>query len=504
MPQLKQAHAQTVACGLAHNSFALSRILDFCADPHHGSITHAYKLFQHIPDPTICICNTMIKAFSLRNQLKNSVLVYSNMLQNGMYPDNYTLPYLLKVCARLQTCCVGESVHGHCLKLGFVFDIFVGNSLILMYCGFNKLKDARYVFDEIPRLSAVSWTVMISGYAKVGDVNTARLFFDVAPVKDRGIWGAIISGYVQNNRFKEGLYMFRLMMQSTDIEPDEAIFVSILCSCANLGALDTGIWIHTYLDRLGLPLSVRLVTSMIDMYCKCGDFECAKKLFDGLSQRDTTCWNAMISGMAIHGDGEGALKLFSEMEDAGVKPDDITFITLFSSCSYSGMVSEGLRILDRMCNVYSIQPKSEHYGCLVNLLSTTGHFEEAKEIILRIPDSSFASEEAVAWRALLRACCDHGQMQLAEAAAERLMQLQSHSGAYTLLANLYAAAGKHDDAERVRNVMKSKRVDKAPGCSSVSINGMVHDFISGKKTQFGIVHDCYALCSLNMMSFFGA
>ncbi|KAM2887529.1 hypothetical protein FF1_011384 [Malus domestica] len=482
MKHLQQAHAQVFTSGLGSNSFALSRLLAFCSDPRHGSLSHAWKLFQHIPQPTVCIYNTMLKSSLLRNELILTVHVFTKMLQNGMCPDNYTLPYLVKACARMQRSCLGELVHGLCLKLGFVSDIFVGNSLVVMYYASDDMKGARYVFDEMPSLSVVSWTVMISGFAKVGDLNMARLFFDEAPVRDRGIWGAMISGYVQNSCFKEGLYLFRLM-QFTDIEPDEAIFVSILCACAHLGALDTGIWIHSYLNRLRLRLSVRLSTGLIDMYAKCGRLELARGLFDEMLQRDTVCWNAMISGMAMHGDGEGALELFREMEAARVRPDDVTFIALFTACSYSGMADEGMKVFDKMCRIYNIEPKSEHFGCFVDLLSRAGLFEEAKEIIARIPTSSKPSEEAVAWRAFLSACCNHGQAQLAEVAAEKLFQLERHSGVYVLLSNLYAASGKHGDARRIRNLMRNRGVEKAPGCSSVEINRAVHEFIAGEKTH---------------------
>ncbi|KAF2295006.1 hypothetical protein GH714_030118 [Hevea brasiliensis] len=348
------------------------------------------------------------------------------MLQNGMCPDNYTLPYVLKACSKLQSCFLGELVHGHCLQLGFVTNTVVGNSLMFMYCGFSNMKAARYIFDEIPSPCAVSWTLMISGYAKAGDICSAKLFFDEAPEKDRGIWGAMISGYVQNNCFKECLYTFRLM-QLIDMVPDEGIFLSILCACAQLGALDTGIWIHRYLDRIGLPLSIRLSTGLIDM------------------------------------------------------PDDVTFIAMLSACSYSGMAQEGLRVLDRMCNVYDIEPRSEHYGCMVDLLSRAGLLQEAKEMIQRMPNSSSSSEEAVAWRALLSACCNQGQPQLAQVASEKLLQLEPHSGAYVLLSNLYATTGKHDDAKRIKKMMRNKGLNKAPGCSSIKINGIVHEFVAGEK-----------------------
>ncbi|GKU99654.1 hypothetical protein SLEP1_g12466 [Rubroshorea leprosula] len=398
LKQLKQAHAQAIICGLGGNNFALSRLLAFCSDPNHGSLSYAWNLFRHIQRPTLCILNTMMKAFLLNGDLANTINAYSLMLFN------------------------------------------------------------------------------------VSDVDAARSLFDEASVKDRGIWGAMISGYTKNSCFKEALYMFRLM-QLTDVEPDEAVFASILCACAHLGALDTGIWIHRYLDKQKLPLSLRLGTGLIDMYAKCGNLNMAKKVFDEMPERDVICWNAMISGMAVQGDGERALELFREMEKAGVRPDDITFIVIFTACCYSGVVFEGIKMLDKMCNVYNIEPKSEHYGCMVDLLSRGGHLEEAVQVIQMMPNSSNPSDEAIAWRALLSACCSHGHTKLAESAAKKLAQLEHHSGAYVLLANLYAAAGKHDDAKRMRKMMKSRGVYKVPGCSSVKINGVVHEFIAGEKSH---------------------
>ncbi|XP_022973287.1 pentatricopeptide repeat-containing protein At2g20540-like [Cucurbita maxima] len=489
MKQLKQAHAQVLTSGLGSNSFALSRVLDFCAEPRHGSLSHALKLFQHIQHPTICICNTMIKAFLLRGEFLNAIVMYSAMRRNGIAPDSYTHPYVLKACARIKKFHLGESVHACAVKLGFVMDVFVGNSLLVMYCAFGNMKDAGQMFDEMPELSAVSWTVMIYGYAKMGDVNTARGLFDRAPIKDRGIWGAMISGYVQNNCFKEGLHMFRLM-QLTEVEPDEAIIVTILCACAHMGALDVGIWIHRYLSHLELPLTLRVSTGLMDMYAKCGHLDMTRYLFDEMPQRDTICWNVMISGMAMHGDGEGALKLFKEMEKARIKPDDITFIAILAACSNSGMANEGLKILNKMSTIHKIEPKAEHYGCIIDLLSRAGRFEEAEGVIQRLPNTATASEEAVAWRAFLSACCKHGEMQQAEGAAERLFELERHSGAYVLLSNMYAALGKHGDAKRVRKMMKLKGVEKVPGCSSIKVNGVVTEFIAGDKThlQIGDIH----------------
>ncbi|KAL2667093.1 hypothetical protein AAZV13_01G049400 [Glycine max] len=445
-------------------------LLEKCKNMNHlkqahahaqGSLTYACRVFERIHHPTLCICNTIIKTFLLNGNFYGTFHVFTKILQGGLSPDNYTIPYVLKACAALRDCSLGEMVHGYSSKLGLVFDIFVGNSLMAMH-----------VFDEIPRLSAVSWSVMISGYAKVGDVDSARLFFDEAPEKDRGTWGAMISGYVQNSCFKEGLHLFRLL-QLAHVVPDDSIFVSILSACAHLGALDIGICTHRYLSE-----------SKNNIYAKCRNLELTKRLFNSMPERNIVFWNAMISGLAMHGDGASALKLFSDMEKAGIRPDNIAFIAVFTACRYSGMAHEGLQLLHKMCSVYKIEPKSEQYGCLVDLLTRAGLFEEAMVMMRRITSNSWnGSEETLAWRAFLSACCNHGHAQLAQCAAERLLRLENHSGVYVLLSSLYGASGKHSNSRRVRDMMRNKGVDKAPGCSTVESDGVVNEFIAGEETH---------------------
>ncbi|XXG55642.1 hypothetical protein AAC387_Pa03g3263 [Persea americana] len=481
MKQLKQAHAQMITSNLAQEPYALSRLMaHFSLDPTPSALAHSLLLFDHIQRPTICIYNTMIKALLLHNHFIHTLQIYGRMLVHGHRPDHYTLPSLFKACASLQDSQMGDRIHALSLKLGLASDIFVANALIQMSVCCGDLIGARKVFDEMPLRSEVSWTVLISGYAKRGEVEIARQLFDEAPVKDRGIWGAMISVYVQNNCFKEGLVMFR-MMQLADLEADEAVLVSVLCACGQLGALDVGLWVHGYVERVGLRLGVRLGTALVDMYMKCGSLGLAKKVFDEMRDRDSVCWNVMIMGLGVHGDGEGAFELFEGMQKAGFRPDDVTFIAIFTACNHSGMVCEGLREFGRMWEVYGIEPKGEHFGCVVDFLGRAGLFEEAMGVIRRIPASTSPLEEAIAWRALLSACWNHGETQLAEVAADRLVQLERHSGVYVLMSNIYAADGKFIDARRIRNMMKDRGVEKTPGCSSIEVNGSVHEFIAGEK-----------------------
>lgn len=454
----------------------------FCSDPIHGSLSHAQFLFETIENPSLCIWNTLMKSLLLRGEHTKTINIYGRMLQNGFCPDNYTLPYLLKACANLKDIKIGKLIHSHVLKLGLASDIFVNNTLILMYMTLEEAIAARKVFNEVPLKTDALWTIMISGYAKMGEIELARSVFDEALVKDRGIWGSMIYGYLQNNCFKECLLMFRLM-QIEGIKPDEGVFVSVLCACAQLGAIDIGTWIHHYLNQKGVNLSVRLGTALIDMYMKCGSLNIAQQLFHRISKKDTICWNVMLLGVAMHANGKDALKLFSKMQVEGFKPDETTFLAMLSACSHTGLIKEGLTVFDSMKSTYNIEPCIEHYICIVDFLGRSRHFKEAMKIIEKMPKSSSVTEKAVAWRALLSACQNHGDIKFAEVAAEEIMILQGHSGAYVLLSNIYEKHGRYEDARFVRKSMRDKGVVKKPGCSSIEICGYVHEFTAGEKVH---------------------
>ncbi|CAN6481801.1 unnamed protein product [Victoria cruziana] len=446
-----------------------------------GRICCARSIFSQIDNPKVCLFNCKIKSFVSMHAYKDALKMYVGMLREGLQPDSYTFPSMLKAIVGLQDQVLGQKIHAHVVKSGLGIDVYTCNTLIVMYASFDGcIERARQVFDEMRMRSTVSWTVMITGYSKVGEVNAARLIFDEVNGKDVVLWGAMVSCYVHNSCFKEAVQLFRLMQES-GTEPDEAVLVSVLVACAHLGALDLGRWINSYVGRKGMNLTVRLGTALLDMYGKCGFLDASRRIFNDMRERDVVCWNSMIMVLALHGDADGALKLFARMEAYELRPDDITFVAVLTACSHGGLVDEGRRHFERMSRIYGIQPKTEHYTCMVDALGRAGFVDEARKLLESMPVSN--PGESLAWRALLSASWHYRNIESAKFAAERLLQSEPHSGVYTLLSNIYAAAGKFDESQKIKELMKDGGVHKAPGCSSVVIDGFVHEFVAGEKAH---------------------
>ncbi|KAJ8620135.1 hypothetical protein MRB53_028664 [Persea americana] len=362
--------------------------------------------------------------------------------------------------------------------MGLGADQFLQSSLIHMYSSFGGMGSAKVLFDEMPERNVVVWTALVNGYSKLGELEMARRLFDEMPEKDVIAWSAMVSGYVQEERFKEGLSIFN-EMQVEGVTANESVLVSVLSACSHLGALDLGRWVHLYVERrFGHELSVNLGTALVDMYAKCGVLSASLQVFQGLPCKNVLSWNAMMGGFALYGHGRGALGLFSNMLRMGLRPDEVTFLGLLGAFSHGGMVNEGRIYFEGMTKIFSISPRLQHYACMVDILARAGLLEEATELIQSMP----IEPDACVWGALVAGCRVHGNVALGTSIGEKLLEFEPGcAGRYVLLSNIYALAGRWDDARHVRVLMKEKGVDTRPGWSSIEVDGLVHEFVVGDK-----------------------
>ena len=107
---------------------------------------------------------------------------------------------------------------------------------------------------------------------------------------------------------------------------------------------------------------------------------------------------------------------------------------------------------------YSLQPNIEHCTCMVVVFGHAGLFEKAVSVIKTISSGEYPS----VWLALLGACRKWGNVKLGKLAFDEVLLLDNGcAAAYTLMANIYAAAGMQADAEKVGTMkLKSAALEK--------------------------------------------
>ncbi|KAK8965494.1 putative pentatricopeptide repeat-containing protein [Platanthera guangdongensis] len=237
------------------------------------------------------------------------------MLLRSVQPNQFTFPSLLKslsAAGDARSLIDGRQVHAHVFKLGFHPNSFSQNNLIAFYFTCALHADSRRVLDKMLPHDVLSWTTMLGDLCHFGLVDEARNLFDIMPERKSVSWNAMISGYVKNESFAEAFELFPQMLNN-GIWPDKFAAATMLGACTGLMALSQGEWIHAQIKKSEIDLDLKLVSTIIDMYCKCGRLEKAYEVFNGLPTKWLSSWNCMIGGLAIHGHGEAAIKLFKEM-----------------------------------------------------------------------------------------------------------------------------------------------------------------------------------------------
>ncbi|CAN0842581.1 Pentatricopeptide repeat-containing protein At4g16835, mitochondrial [Linum grandiflorum] len=344
----------------------------------------------------------------------------------------------------------------------------------------QKMEEAMNLFEMSPVKTVVARTAILTGTMKLGDIETAERMFMEMPQKNLVTWNAMISGYVENGRAEEGMKLFKDMVR--DGFSNSSTLSSVLLCCSELSSLQLGKQVHQLVCKSYLISKNRTVsTSLISMYCKCGDLDDGHRLFMEMEvSKDVVAWNAMISGYAQHGEGLTALGLFDRMKESRVKPDWITFVAVLLACNHSGLVDVGWNHFDSMKNDYGVDPRPDHYSCMVDLLSRAGRLDSALELIKNMP---FKPHPAI-YGTLLGACRVHRNAKVAEFAAKNLVELDpTSSTAYVQLANVYAATKKWEEVARVRRVMKRSNVVKVPGYSWIEVESRFHEFRSGDRVH---------------------
>ncbi|CAI9087449.1 OLC1v1021520C1 [Oldenlandia corymbosa var. corymbosa] len=439
---LEQVHANLIVNGRQHHLPLLTRLATSAI--HAGAIFYAQKVLLTAPTVDSFLFSSLITTASKSHFPIHTIFFYRHMAAHNIPPTNYTYTSLIKSFSELRDKKASKMVHGHVIRKGFRLDRYVEAALVSLYSKIGELEFARKVFDGMPQRSLVAWNSMISCYE-------------------------------QNGLPEAAIEVFREMRES-GVQFDSPTLASVLSACANVGALDLGIWIHEWIQNNDVHFDVILGTALIDMYAKCGNVIKAREVFDQMSEHNVVAWTALISAYGVNGCGKEATNLFRLMIDCGTNPNEVTFIAVLSACAHAGLIDEGREILASMRRFGQV-PSTEHHVCMVDMFGKAGLLDEAFQYI---KDLYTVQPAPAVWTALLSACKKHKSYDLGVHVADNLIAAEPESaGHYILLSNIYALAGKWERVEMVRDIVTGTQLKKVVGYSIVEIDQKEHFFRSG-------------------------
>ncbi|PIA47211.1 hypothetical protein AQUCO_01400120v1, partial [Aquilegia coerulea] len=461
------AYKQMVGMGIRPDNFTYPSVLKACGDElelefgmeihrsiqtrelilHESMWKEAFELFERMRlanvQLNIITWNTIAGGYVQTGDCKGALGLISQMKYRGAYVDPVAIVIGLAACSRTGLFKLGREIHGYAIRSLYDLAESVRNALITMYSRCKDLRRSYFLFRSTEAKNLVTWNSMIGGYA-------------------------------QFDQYEEASFIFREMVAS-GFEPNYVTIASILPLCARVANLQHGKELHCYIvKREEFQEYLLPWNSLVDMYSKSGKISEAQGLFNSMKQKDEVTYTSLIAGLGMQGEGQAAIELFEEMNKHGVKPDHIAMVAVLSACSHSGLVSQGEILFEKMINVYKINPRMEHFACMADLFGRAGLLRRAVKLITEMP---FSASPAM-WATLIGACHIHGNTNIGEWAAEKLLEMKpENSGYYVLIANMYAAAGCWSKLAYVRKLMRDVGVRKAPGCTWIDVGNGFHPFV---------------------------
>lgn len=367
------------------------------------------------------------------------------------------------------------------------------NTMVTCYCKAGDLGSAREVFEASLGATAsnvVSWNTMIDGYCKAGRMDAAQELFDCmgcsfssSPSPDVVTWNTMMAGYLRRGDPATAIAMFRWLMrqtvqQQTLMMPTTVTIATVVTACTQAGDFAFGRRVHHYIRQLGTRIDAVLSNALIDMYFKCGSVDRALDVFATMPDGPNLfCWNTVIAGLGMNGRGEDAVRAFHDMVGRSrtcrgiIRPDGVTFVALLSACSHSGLVAEGRRFFAEMVPVHGVEPREEHYGCMVDLLCRAGLLGDAVRVVRAMPvrpNAKILGCLLLHARRLSSASEEDG-VRVGEWVADRISELDLDDGAAYGLSNMYASLQRWDHVEMHRIKVNAAVRHKQPGQSSCMI-----------------------------------
>ncbi|KAL4186309.1 hypothetical protein AMTRI_Chr09g33190 [Amborella trichopoda] len=436
----KGLHSLTIKLGFGSELFVGSNLADMYGKC--GELDDGCRVFEEMEVRDQVSWTAMIVGYTKNGSFLQAIDAFLRMSLEGVSADQHVYSSVLGACGGLKLSKVGKCFHGSVFKAGFEQNVVVGNALVDMYSKCSDMGSAVLLFQlDSKRWNVVSCSSLIDGF-----------------VEREEIWEAVLT-------FNES--------RQWGIEPNEFTFSCLLKASASQASLELGRQLHAQVIKSSFDVDPFVCTALIDMYGKCGLLSFSLQIFNSFNNPTEFVFNTMVGVLAQHGCGREAIDIFDKMVSNGMKPNEVTFVSIFTACSHAGLVSEGMDYFFSLEEKYNVIPTEEHYACIVDMLGRAGRLNEAKEFIRKMP----FEPNAFAWCSLLGACRIHGDIEEGKLAAEKLMELEpENSGTRVLLLNIYAKAGRWEDVKTMRKSMREGGVKKVPGFSWLEVNNMTHVF----------------------------
>lgn len=239
-----------------------------------------------------------------------------------------------------------------------------------------------------------------------GDLRYANALFSQILEPNVYIWNTIIRGCVKKSFFEMGLcYYVRMVRECAEM--DRRSYVFGLKACGGLGDSRVGECLYCRIWKVGFVEDVIVRNGLIHFYCETGELSCANRVFRESEMRDVVSWTSVIDGNVRNGMVDEALKVFDEMCESGVEPNDVTMVAVFSACAQKGDLRSAERVHE-FAEKRGVRFSLNTMNAMLDMYVKCGGVEKAKEIF-----EQMEVRDVFSWTSMINGHAKNGEVDLA-------------------------------------------------------------------------------------------
>ncbi|KAK7290553.1 hypothetical protein RIF29_05058 [Crotalaria pallida] len=312
-----EIHGRIIKSRMGSDWFVGSALVDmYCKC---GMLVEAEKIHDRIEEQTTVSWNSIISGYSSQKQGENAQRYFSQMLEMGVIPDNFTYATVLDICANLATVELGKQIHAQILKLKLHSDVYIASTLVDMYSKCGNMRDSQLMFKKAPKRDYVTWSAMICAYAYHGLGGDAIKLFEE--------------------------------MQLFNVKPNHTIFISVLRACAHMGYVDRGLqYFREMKSHYRLDPQMEHYSCIVDLLGRSGKVNEALKLVESMPfEADDVIWRTLLTNCRIPGNEEVAEKAANSLWELDPQ-DSSAYVLLSNAYANAGLWGEVAKIRSIMKN----------------------------------------------------------------------------------------------------------------------------------------------------------
>lgn len=462
-------HVHAIKAGIKPAIFTLNQLVHLYSK--HGLLPEARKLFDEMTERNVFSWNAIISAHIRSRDLaqaralfdaasQRDLVTYNSMLagyasadgcendaiqffmgmqrcREGIKIDEFTVTTMLNLCSRLLMVRYGTQLHCFMVKTGNDLSGFGVSSLVDLYSKCGCFKEVTRMFDNVREgiVDAVSKNAMVAACCRQGDMEMALKLFCTDPeLNDTVSWNTIIWGYVQNGYEKEALRLF-VSMADKGFRWNEHTFATVLSACSSLRNLQLGKEVHALVLKNGLYSNPFISSSIVDVYCKCGNMKYAesvhvaygvgnsfsitsmivgyssevnmveaRRVFDSLSEKNSVVWTAMFSGYVKSQQCDAVFELLDEFRTKeAMVPDASIVISLLGACVLQAALDPGKQIHAYILRS-GVELGKKLMSGVVDMYSKCGNIEYAEKVFGEVTE-----RDTIIYNVIIAGYAHHGQ-----------------------------------------------------------------------------------------------